>query len=230
MVFAMCVFYSFANAQEFFQDCDEVANGSDYRLLNEYFVLKGEAPDHCQRLDGHEFLYTTSSNIFYCKSVDGASLKCEENVRGHWFPDLSIVKKFRGGKGKQFVLFRVRHLSHGNFGEGYHVFFLMPKKITPRGYTVFFFRDAGAANLNGIDGACADTDGSEAVTSREPPVEIINENKTNVVVRFNQERTKCKTGARSKQTLEYTWQNNSFNLTKNKMVRLRSARRDTREN
>ncbi len=218
---AIYAFATAASAEEFFQDCSDVAKESSYRLLNEHFSsTNDEEHDLCQRLNDQEFLYTTSQNFFYCKSVNGKSLACEENEQGHWLPNLSVVRKFSGGKGKQFVLFKVSRLSHGTFSEGYHAFFLIPKKTNPRGYTVFFFREAGAHDNNDAAGTCADTNDSEAVTSTNPPLEIINEGQSNVIVRFNQERANCKTGENFQQILEYTWQNGSFQQTKNQLDKL----------
>jgi hypothetical protein len=55
------------------------------------------------------------------------------------------------------------------------------------------------------------------------PIEILNENKTNVAVRFNQLRTDCQTGESVKQTLEYSWKENGFQETKNKLEVLQAS-------
>jgi hypothetical protein len=214
---------SHAQGEALFRDCEDIADDSSYRLLQKYISTRDEANDLCQRLDDNEFLYTTGDNIYYCKSDKGAPLACEESEKGHFLPDLSVVKRFTGGNDKQFVLFKTRRLSRGTFGEGYHAFFLVPKRINPRGYTVFFLPNASAADNNDGNGTCDGTNDSEAIISMNPPFEIVNENQTNVVIRFNQERTNCKTSKKSKQTLEYTWQNGSFQQTKNQIEELKTG-------
>lgn len=214
------VFASTAYGEEYFQSCDDLIKDSNYKVLADYFNDHDDIePEACQRLNEHEFLYTTSRNIFYCKSDEGKPLSCDDSESGAWLPNLSIEEKFTGGKGKQFVLFKVSRLSHGNFGEGYHAFFLVPKKINPKGYTLYFFREAGPHDRNDAEGTCGPDD-DEVVISVPPPFEIKNESKTNVIVRFNQEKINCKTKKRYRQTLEYTWKNFGFEQTINRLEQI----------
>lgn len=222
-VLVLCLFSTVAKANGFFQNCEDVANDSSYQPLKDYISKKNTTVELCQRLDDSEFLYTTADDIYYCKSGNGAPLKCEENLQGQFFPDLSVVKRFTGGKGKQYVLFKTQRLSHGIFGEGYHAFFLVPKKVNQRGYILFMFPNAGASDQNDGSGTCADSTDRDVITAGTPPVEIVNENQTHVVVRFNQVITNCKTNEKSSQTLEYTWQNGAFQQTRNQIERLRSG-------
>ena len=220
---AICLLSTVANAGEFFKDCEDIANDSSYRPLQEYIATNSETVELCQRLDDNEFLYTTAYDIFYCKSENGTPLKCDHAFQGQFFPNLEVANRFTGGKGKQYVLFHVQQLSHGIFGEGYHAFFLVPKKVNPRGYMLFMFPNAGAADQNDGSGTCSSPSDRDVITAATPPVEIVNEGQTNVVVRFNQIKTNCKTNEQLSQTLEYTWQSGSFQQTKNQFEKLMTA-------
>lgn len=226
LIFALIILISTSATygEEYFQSCDDLVKDSSYKLLADYFNNHHNAePMECQRLNEHEFLYTTSDNIFYCRSDKGKPLTCDVSESGTWFPDLSIEAKFTGGKGKQFVLFKVSRLSHGNFGEGYHAFFLVPKSINPRGYTLYFFREAGSHDRNDAEGVCGPDD-DEIVTSANPPFEIKNESQNNVIVRFNQEKINCTTKKKFRQTLEYTWKDFSFEQTLNRLEAIQQRR------
>jgi hypothetical protein len=214
---AICLFSNTLNAEEYFQDCDDVSEDSSYRLLNEYFS-SGNIEEHnlCQRLNDDEFLFTTNMSVAYCKSNKGAALTCDHEL----YTNFAVVKRFAGGKGKQFVLFHTARLSHGYYGEGYHAFFLVPKRINQRGYLLFMFPSAGASDSDDGSGKCGGESNADVTTSLQPPFEILNENQSNVIVRFNQENANCKTGEKSKQTLEYTWKNFGFQQTLNRLEKL----------
>jgi len=221
----MYLFFPSISAAELFKDCDHISSDSNYRPLKEYFLTDDEVHDLCLRLNSHEFLYTTDRNFFYCKSAKGASLTCAENEQGSWYPDLNVVKKFSSAKGKQFVLFKTQRLSHGIYGEGYHAFFLIPKSVNQRGYTVFSFPNVGASNGSYSDSGevCSNINpDTEAITPMNPPFEILSENQSNVAIRFNQEITNCKTGQKSKQIMEFTWQTGRFEQTLNHIEKLPS--------
>ena len=217
------LFSNAVNAEALLRDCEDIAADNSYRPLQKYISTRDEGNELCQRLDDNEFLYTTSDNIYYCKSENGAPLKCETNEKWLWLLDLAMVKKFAADKGKQFVIFKSRSLTRNIYRQSYRVLFLVPKSLNARGYTLFSFPDAGAADNNNGSGACDGRNDSEVVLSSKPAVEIINENQSNVVVRFNQERTSCKTRDKSKQTLEYTWQNGSFQQTKNLIEKIKAG-------
>jgi hypothetical protein len=219
----MGFFSTAVRAETLFKDCEDISADSSYKLLYKYISTKDEGNQLCQRLDEYEFLYTTGDNIYYCKSDKGAPLKCEENEKRVWLSDLAQAKKFGADNGKQFVLFKSGNLSRNIYRQSYRVFFLVPKTINPRGYTFFTFPEAGNADNNNGSGACDGINDSEVVLTKKPPVEIINDNQSNVIVRFNQERTSCKTREKTKQTLEYTWQNSGFKQTKNQLEKLKAG-------
>lgn len=218
-----CLFSTVVNAEAFFKDCEDIAADSSYRLLQKYISTKDEGNVLCQRIDENNYLYTTGDNIYYCKSDNGAPLKCELNEKGLWLTDLALVKRFSADKGAQFALFKSGSLSHNLYRQSYRVFYLVPKTVNPRGYVAYILPDAGAADNNNGSSACDGINDSEVVLPAKPPVEIVNENQSNVVIRFNQQRTSCKNREKSKQTLEYTWQNGSFKQTKNLIEKIKAG-------
>jgi hypothetical protein len=219
----LSLFSNVVSAEALFKDCEDIAADNSYRLLQKYISTRDEGNVLCQRLDENEFLYTTGDNIYYCKSDKGVPLRCEANEKGQWLSDLELVKKFGADKGQQFVLFKSRSLSKSNYRQSYRAFFLVPKTVNPRGYSLLVFADAGAADSNNGSGACDGINDSEVVLPMKPPVEIVNENQSNVTIRFNQQRTSCRTREKSKQTLEYIWQNGSFKQTKNLIEKIKAG-------
>ena len=114
-VLAALLFPVMVNAEALLKDCEDIAVDMAYRPLQKYISTRDESNELCQRLDENEFLYTSNDNFYYCKSEKGASLKCEPNERGVFFPDLSLVKKYTGENGGPFVLFRSRRISGEEF-------------------------------------------------------------------------------------------------------------------
>lgn len=216
------LFSGLVNAGALFKDCEDIAGDSSYRLLQKYISTRDEGNELCQRLNDNEFLYTTNDNIYYCRAENGAALKCESNEIGHFLPELSVIKKFSDGMDNQFVLFRTRSHLQDSYNENYLAFFLVPKNINQRGYMLFLFAGAGSSDNNDGSGRCANTGGNTVITPAKPSVEFINENQSNVSVRFNQLITNCKTAEKSKQTLEYTWQSGSFKQSKNQIEALKA--------
>jgi len=217
--FAIC---SPAKAGALFEACNDLVGDSSYKPLQEYFSTTYRHGDFCQRLNNHEFLYTNANNFFYCQETKEKYLSCSEDQPGRWYPELSIVKRFDGANGKKFVLFKTSRLAHGFYSEGYSVFFLGPKGVSPRGYVILSLGEAGASNgLYSDEGKiCSNMrENDNAVTPIDDGFQIINENKNNVVIRFNQEITSCASGEKATQTLEYTWLNNSFQQTLNSKVK-----------
>lgn len=203
-------------ADELFPDCSDVVDDPDYRALKQYFSKNKVGPSYCQRLNDQEFMYTDQMTINYCRLSQGDALTCESDL----YPNLEIAKRFAGSKGKKFVLFHVSRLSHGIFGEGYHAFFLVPKRISVRGYMLFFFPNAGAGDNNDGSGECNEDDKKEITIALDPHFEILNENQSNVGIRFNQEKIDCSTGSKAQQKLEYTWQPFGYQLTRNQITKL----------
>jgi len=213
-------FSSVVNADVLLKDCEEIAADINYRPLQKYISTRDESNELCQRIDENEFLYTSNDNFYYCKAGNGASLKCEPNERGVFFPDLSLVKKYSGADGTQFVIFRSRRVSGENYKESYYAFYLLPKKVNLRGYMLFLFPEAGSEDRNEGSGRCVNPKDSDVVTISKPAVEIISEKNNVVRVRFNQVRTNCKTNERSSQTLIYTWQKDGFQQTSNQLEKI----------
>lgn len=207
-----------ARAEELFWECDDVRSYNSYKPLNEYLLKTNEPSNLCQRLNRREFLYTDDRNIYYCKVGNRGVLSCEEHEKSVWYPNLSVAGRFSGKSGKKYVLLRTSMLSRGVFGSGYHAFFLVPKSVNDRGYVIFSFADAGEANGLYSDGGriCDNMGDDDAVTSMSIPFQVLHEGSNNPTVRFNQEITSCKSGEKSIQTLEYTWQNGGFEKTLDK--------------
>jgi hypothetical protein len=209
------LFAATAHSASLFMDCEDIAGISSYRSLQKYISTKDEGNELCQRIDENEFLYTTHDNIYYCKAPQGAPLKCELNDKGHFLPELTVVRKFGGDNGRQFVLFRSRNIVQDIYAEVYFVFYLVPKNINPRGYEFFTLPSAGAADHNDGSAKCLNNNDADVITTSKSPLEILNENQSNVTIRFNQFRTSCKNKEKSRQTLEFTWQNGNYKQTKN---------------
>jgi len=207
-----------ARAEELFRECDEVLSDNSYKPLQEYLSKTSKPSNLCQRLNRREFLYTDDRNFYYCKVDNRGVLSCEEDERGHWYPDLSVAGRFSGKNGKKYVLLKTSRLSHGVFGSGYHAFFLVPKSVNDRGYVIFTFADAGEANGLYSDGGqiCSNMGDDDAVASTSIPFQVLHQHSSGPTIRFNQEITSCKSGEKSIQTLEYTWQNNGFEKTLDK--------------
>jgi hypothetical protein len=90
---------------------------------------------------------------------------------------------------------------------------MVPKSVNNRGYSLFYFEGAGEA-YSDSDELCSDMKNNDrAVKSKTVPFQVLHQADGNPIVRFNQEITSCKTGVRSLQTLEFTWQNGGFTKT-----------------
>lgn len=190
-----------ASAEELLSECNDVRGDSRYKPLHEYFLETNNTNDRCQRLNRREFVYTDNWNFYYCKVQKEDVLSCEEHEKGIWYPNLSVAGRFSGKNGKKFVLLKTGRLSRGIYGSGYHVFFLVPRSVNERGYTVFTFEDVGEVY---------GSDSSDTVSAMQIPFEILHNRDNDPILRFNQEIISRKTGEKFIQTLEYTWQNRSF--------------------
>ncbi len=223
-VLALSAYSNFVNADVLLKDCEDIAADNNYLLLQRYISTRDEGNEFCQLLDNNEFVYTTNDNIYYCKSQQGNPLRCEENEKGSVLPELSLAKRFSADKTTQFVLFRSRKHIQDVYTETYYVFYLVPKNVNPRGYMLYAFPNAGLADRNDGSGRCVNPADSDVITILKPSFEIANENKSDVTVRFNQVRNNCKTKEKSKQILEFTWQNGSFKQTKNTLELIKDTR------
>lgn len=214
-----------AVAEELFSKCDDVLKQPDYSPLRKYLSDADKKSYLCQRLNNQEFLYTDFWTIYYCKSQKGV-LSCSDHEEGVRFMYEDVVTRFSENNGKKFVLLRTDELHFGIASSGYHVFFLVPKSINPRGYEIFWLKGAGeytgdaaidksvskdermSKACDGIYDKSMD-DTTEAIMETRKP-EIINQGSSNPIIRFTQERTLCKSGQVSRQILEYTWQGEQF--------------------
>ena len=228
LLIALAVFlvYTPARAEELFKECDDVRSDSSYKPLHDYLSKTNEPSNLCQRLNRREFLYTDDRNIYYCKVDSKGTLSCQEHEESVWYPNLSVAGRFSGKNGKKYVLLRTSRLSHGVFGSGYHAFFLVPKSVNDRGYVIFSFAGAGEVNGSYSDGGqiCSNMGDDDAVASTSIPFQILHQHSSGPTIRFNQEITSCKSGEKSIQTLEYTWQNGGFEKTLDKKVAVRPRR------
>ena len=216
-LFALFVHTSYAG--EYFQKCGDLLEKTDYKILKEYTEQNTVTPQLCQRLNNTEFLYTAGEGYFtkfyYCKAESG-SLSCKEDSYSH-YPNLSIEKRFYSKEGKQFVLFKASQLRHGSYGEGYHLFHLVPKTDSASGYALYPLNGVGVCNGSYSDAGkiCSNMGNSIAVNPVQPYYEIIN-NDSGLAIKFNQELTFCETPEVSaSEFIEFTWVKNRFRLVNN---------------
>ena len=228
IILSILLISSYARGEELFEECERVLNKGAYRLLKEYISKTNEESKLCQRLTDREFLYTDYGNIYYCKAKD-VVLSCEQHEEGVRFPDTSVAARFSGRNGKKYILLKTSTLSGGVFGSGYHAFFLVPKTVNERGYDIFQFVGAGEYNGSYSDGGqtCDNIGDSEAVSAMPKPFEIVKETGGNHIVRFNQQITSCKSGEVSRQTLEYTWKEGTFQKTLDKKEAIQAKKKET---
>lgn len=214
-----------ASAEGLFSNCSDFIGKKSYQPLNRYLSEKSEEDEsaiYCQRLNKHEFVYTTNNNFYYCNFKSNNTSACYEHAkeRGRWYPNLDIETRFSGGTDKNFILFKTSRLSRGVLNSAYQVFFFTPKKENPRGYKVIDLEDAGEYNGLYSDGGeiCSNlNDDDQATEAEDKGYEIVNEGKINVGIRFRQKKTSCKTQSITSQILEYTWSGNNFIGSKNKI-------------
>ena len=209
-----------ASAEDLFRNCSDFAGNKSYKTLNEYLSGKSESATYCQRLNNHEFVYTTDSNFYYCNFKSKNISACNEHAKemGRWYPDLDIETRFRGENGKNFILFKTSRLSYGVHNSAYQVFFFTPKKDNPRGYKIIDLEGAGEYNGLYSDGGeiCSNlNDDDQAIEFVDNGYEIINEGKSNIGIRIRQRITSCKTQSVKTQILEYTWSGNNLIRSKN---------------
>ena len=201
-----------ANADDLFQECDKVIAQKGYKYLQEYLSINKKEGHFCQRLNDYEILFTDDRNVYYCHINSDRKFVCEEHDSGAWFPSPTIASRFVGENGKKYVLFKTARLAQGVFDEGYQVFYLTPKTSSERGYVILNLNHAGVINgLSSDAGEICSNMGSHAASI---PIgngfEIVNESRSNVTIRFTKEITSCATNEKSKETLDFTWQNGKF--------------------
>jgi len=200
------------HATDLFRACDTVQAEKSFQALSEYF--DGHAGDHfeCLALSRDAFVFTNRGNFEDCrldKATEG--LRCSVADRSIWYPDLELRASFSGA-GKHFALFHVEQLKGGTFGEGYHVFYLVPRQVDQRGYRIFFLEGAGAQDQSDSEGKCASAadlqDGqevSDVTVAGSPPFQILDEGQSDVTIQFNQQIIRCKTGQVVADRIAYRW-------------------------
>jgi hypothetical protein len=203
-----------ALAESLFDPCPEVIASKSYQPLNKYLLEKNKQADYCQRLNNHEFIYTTDTNFYYC-NFKLNNEPCSEDRACSWYPNLEIKARFSGANGKRFVLFKTSRLSHGIYASGYHVFFFTRKTENPRGYKILPLRNVGEYNGSYSDAGkiCSNlnkNDRAIELMDKNSEYVIFNEGKTNVGIRFAQKMTFCETLQTSTQTVEFIWSGNEF--------------------
>lgn len=209
-----------ASAEDMFRNCSDFSGNKSYQALNEYLSEKSESANYCQRLNNHEFVYTTDTNFYYCNFKSNSTSACNKHAKetGRWYPDLDIETRFSSENGKNFILFKTSRLSHGLYNSAYQVFFFTPKKENPRGYKIIDLEGAGEYNgLYSDEGEiCSNLNvDDQAIEFVDKVYEIVNEGENNVGIRFRQRMTSCKTKSVTAEILEYTWSGNNFIRSKN---------------
>ncbi len=199
-----------ASAAELFSECQSVLKLGSYRPLREWLARENIDANYCQRLNDREFIYSTNRNFYFCRLSE--KLVCEVHESGSWYPDPIVVKRFSGANGKLFVLFKTQSLGQGIYGQGYQLFYLTPKAVNLRGYSVQSLPLAGVTNglYSDAGDLCSNMGTGEASIPIDGGFTVANEGNSNLVVFFSQEVTSCATGKKSKRTLKFSWRNGAF--------------------
>jgi len=200
-------------AEDLFHNCSASLGDKNYKVLNEYLLKQNESAIYCQRLNNHEFVYTTYRNFHYCDFKINNASECNEHEMGRWYPNLEIETRFNGQNGKNFILFKTNRLSRGGYDSGYQIFFFTPKNENQKGYQFISLEEVGEHNgLYSDEGEICSSlnDNEDAVEFIDKGYEILNNGEKNVGIRFKQKITSCKTKAISIKLLEYIWSGNKF--------------------
>ena len=186
------------SAAELFSECQSVLKLGSYRPLQEWLARENINADYCQRLNDREFLYSTDRNFYFCHLSE--KLVCDVQESGSWYPDPVVVKRFSGPNGKSFVLFKTQRLALGVYAQGYHLFYLTPKAVNARGYSVQSLPLAGVTNglYSDAGDLCSNMGTGEASIPVDGGFTVANEGNSNLVVSFPVEVTSCVTGKNPK--------------------------------
>jgi hypothetical protein len=204
-------------AADLFRGCDTVQAEKSFQALSEYFEVHAGDHSECLALSRNAFVFTNRGNFEDCR-VDKAKggLRCSDADPSNWYPDLELRASFSGA-GKHFALFHVEQLKQGTFGEGYHVFYLVPGQVDQRGYRIFFLDGAGAQDQSDSEGKCASAadlqtgqEVSDVTVAGSPPFQILNEGHSDVTIQFNQQIIRCKTGQVVADRIAYRWVGDRF--------------------
>jgi len=216
-VLTMTMLFHPLSAEELFPECLKTNNDKTYLTLNQYLNENNISADNCQRLNDHEYIYTTWGNFFYCDFKSNSNSVCHEQEEGtgRYYPNPNVKLHFQGAKNKKFVLFETHLLRNGLYSSSYQVFFFVPKKINSRGYKIIDLKNSGEFNgtYSDLGMICSNLDINESAIELQK-ISIINEGKNNVGIRFTQKITSCKTKKSNIRTLEYMWTGKNFELSK----------------
>ena len=221
LVFARAAFAQDAPAQTLFAKCDAALQTPEYApLRRELPGLPIEELSRCQRLSNREFLVTANppgpyngpaSNFFYC-DLRAAAPACSQDQMGNFYPDLEFLKEFTGASGKRFALWRVSSLHRGLFLSGFHMFQLVPKSQSPRGYAIYPLPAVGDlfSYVDGGDAArpCNGLDVREA--RKLQAFEVADQATAKVRLRFTFAVTRCDNGEVSERVSEFRLVNGRF--------------------
>jgi len=206
-----------ASAAELFRHCDTIQQDQSFKPLSEYFDSHAGEHFECLALRGAAFVFTTHDNFEECRRDTASNhLRCKEAEMGSWYPDLTLMESFSGA-GKHFALFRVDRLTHGAYGEGYHVVYRVPEGQDPRGYRIVLLGEVGAHDQSDAEGRCADAgdlpqgeEVQDVTIAGSPPFRILNEGKADVTIRFDQQVIRCQSGQVVAESVAYRWSGDRF--------------------
>jgi len=119
-----------ALAEDFFQNCKDVLNKPEFKVLQRYLQTRKDfpKPNECFRLNNSQFLMTVrgigriAQGLYYYDAKANTFGLSD----GHAMPLASVVLEFLGPNKKRFVLLSVSNLQHGNWDRGYSILNLIP--------------------------------------------------------------------------------------------------------
>ncbi len=208
-----------SHAADLFRPCDTIEADKSFEALSGYFAGHPRDPEplYCLALSRDAFVFTHRANFQDCRPASGSNgLACRVPNAARTYPDLNLLASF-SGDGRSFALFHSEGLRNGGFGEGYEVFYLVPRHVDARGYRILHLEGAGAYDQSEGQGRCAtaaDLQGGQTiedvVTAGTPPFEILHDGRSDVTIRFNQRTVRCGSGEVVDDTIAYRWSGDHF--------------------
>ncbi len=119
-----------AFAEDFFQDCQDVLNKPEFKVLQSYLQTRKDfpEPDECFRLNNSQFLMTVIDTGRMAQGLYYYDAKA--NTFGfsddHAMPLAIVVLEFLGPNKKRFVLLSASNLHRGNWDSSYSILNLIP--------------------------------------------------------------------------------------------------------
>ena len=205
------------HAADLFKSCETISTETSFEALSNYFASHPGNHLYCLALTRDAFVFTTKGNFEDCRIEKVSNrLECQTPSTSRRYPDLDLLANFSGG-GKSFALFRSEQLTGGNFDESYAVFYRVSRYVDPRGYRIVSLDGAGAHDQSDATGQCASAADlpigqpvSDAVKAGTTPFEIVDDGRSDVTIRFNQQTLRCGTGAVVDSTVAYRWSGDHF--------------------